>query len=306
MQTQRTRGPVRFCILHSAFCIVRRALVSVLASTLIVGERSRPDSGGRRILRSGHLRRCPRSRSHGHGDARRHAPDDVDRRAGHLPITDIADGPWSIRIEMRGFANLTREVTIGPDAQPAMWELSLLPFEEIARGLPPPPPASARHALLNPDSNQTRHALAVERAEPPTPQTGFQRAGVTAPQAPPSRQAAAPPPDDPPADAAAAADGFLINGSVNNGAASPFAQPAAFGNNRRRAGALYNGMVGGLFSNSVWDARPYSLTGVPMPQAGLLQRASARARSAGRSRFRACRIDSTSSWDSSAWPTTPR
>ena len=89
---------------------------------------------------------------------------------------------------------------------------------------------------------------------------------MTPSQTPPPRQAAAPPPDDPPADAGAAADGFLINGSVNNGAASPFAQPAAFGNNRRRPGALYNGMIGGLFSNSVWDARPHSLTGAPVPQ----------------------------------------
>ena len=44
--------------------------------------------------------------------------------------------------------------------------------------------------------------------------------------------------------AADAADGFLINGSVNNGAASPFAQLAAFGNNRRGARSLYNGGLG--------------------------------------------------------------
>ena len=98
-------------------------------------------------------------------------------------------------------------------------------------------------------------SLADQRAENSVTDR-FQRAGVTPSQTPPPRQASAPPPDDPPADGAAAADGFLINGSVNNGAASPFAQPAAFGNNRRRPGALYNGMIGGLFSNSMWDARP--------------------------------------------------
>jgi hypothetical protein len=184
---------------------------------------------------------------------------------GVFRLTDIADGAWSIRIEMRGFADLTREVTIGPDAQPAMWELSLLPFEEIAKSLPPPPPP---RPAPTPQSNNNQATATRSQTSAPSapPQTGFQRAGVTASQAPPSRQAAAPPPDDPPADAAAAADGFLINGSVNNGAASPFAQPAAFGNNRRRPGALYNGMVGGLFSNSVWDARSYSLTGVPVPR----------------------------------------
>jgi hypothetical protein len=37
--------------------------------------------------------------------------------------------------------------------------------------------------------------------------------------------------------------GFLINGSVNNGAATPLAQSAAFGNNRRGP-SLYNSSLG--------------------------------------------------------------
>jgi hypothetical protein len=181
---------------------------------------------------------------------------------GIFRIADIADGAWTIGIEMRGFATLTREVAIGPDTQPVMWELTLLPFEEIARGLPPPAPPPPRAADA---SNQTTGTRPQTSTPAPASRTGFQRAGVTAPQAPP-RPAASPPPDDPPAEAAAAADGFLINGSVNNGAASPFAQPSAFGNNRRRPGALYNGMIGGLFSNSAWDASPYPITGVAVPK----------------------------------------
>ena len=55
-----------------------------------------------------------------------------------------------------------------------------------------------------------------------------------------------------------AADGFLVNGSVNNGAASPFAQLAAFGNNRRGLRSLYNGGLGVILGNSAWDARPFS------------------------------------------------
>jgi trimeric autotransporter adhesin len=62
------------------------------------------------------------------------------------------------------------------------------------------------------------------------------------------------------------ADGFLINGSVNNGAASPFAQLAAFGNNRRNARSLYNGGVGLQLGNSALDARPFSFTGQPAPK----------------------------------------
>ncbi len=89
---------------------------------------------------------------------------------------------WTIRIEMRGFANLTREVTIGPDAQPVMWELSLLPFEEITRGLrhrPLPRPARA------PESEQPdRHALADERAELRRRRQAFSAQACTAPQTP--------------------------------------------------------------------------------------------------------------------------
>ena len=181
---------------------------------------------------------------------------------GVFRFADIADGGWSFSVEMRGFTTLTREVTIGADTQPLMWELSLLPFEEITRGLPPPTPRPAARATES-SSQSTSTRSQSNAPRPTTPQTGFQRAGVAPSQTPPRQAAAAPPADDPPAEAAAAADGFLINGSVNNGAASPFAQPSAFGNNRRRPGALYNGMVGGLFSNSVWDASPYSLTGVP-------------------------------------------
>src|SRR5262249_52740221 len=65
-----------------------------------------------------------------------------------------------------------------------------------------------------------------------------------------------------------AADGLLVNGSVNNGAASPFAQLQAFGNNRRGLRSLYNGNVGITFNNSIFDARPYSRTGQDTPKPG--------------------------------------
>ena len=55
-----------------------------------------------------------------------------------------------------------------------------------------------------------------------------------------------------------AADGLLVNGSVNNGAASPFAQLAAFGNNRRGIRSLYNGGLGIILGNSAFDARSFS------------------------------------------------
>src|SRR5262249_47223174 len=57
-----------------------------------------------------------------------------------------------------------------------------------------------------------------------------------------------------------AADGLLINGTVNNGAASPFAQLARIGNNLRGR-PLYNGGASLIVDNSVLDARSYSLSG---------------------------------------------
>jgi hypothetical protein len=61
-------------------------------------------------------------------------------------------------------------------------------------------------------------------------------------------------------------DGFLINGSVNNGAASPFAQFPAFGNNRRGKRGLYTGGIGMTLDNSALDAQPFSLTGQNTPK----------------------------------------
>lgn len=64
-----------------------------------------------------------------------------------------------------------------------------------------------------------------------------------------------------------AADSLLINGSANNGAASPFAGFPAFGNNRRGARSQYNGNLGLIVNHSALDARNYSLTGQDTPKA---------------------------------------
>ncbi len=169
-----------------------------------------------------------------------------------------------MKIEMRGFAPLSREVDVVAGAQAAVWELALLSFEEITKGLPPPVSQAAPAASAAPAGNNTIRAQGgrgTVTAAPPG--QGFQRAGVTAPARPAAAAPAGAPPaaEQPPADANAANDGFLVNGSVNNGAASPFAQFAAFGNNRRRPGALYNAQFGVTASSSAWDAKSYSLTG---------------------------------------------
>jgi hypothetical protein len=77
----------------------------------------------------------------------------------------------------------------------------------------------------------------------------------------------------PDATAKAEDDPGIINGSLINGAASVFAQARAFGNNRPRTGAIYNGGVSAVLGNSAWNARPFSFggTAAPAPSYGDVQ-----------------------------------
>jgi len=209
---------------------------------------------------------------------------------GVYKLVDVAEGVWAIRIDMVGFSTIRQDVTIAPDSPPSMWELTLRPFDEIARDIPPradsaPDGTAVRLKADTPTDRTTttgRAAVDGTRAggsprgtaaggqttgektaggsagEKATPR-GFQRAGVTASNTPPGPAPA--PADAPAADSPlGAADGLLINGSVNNGAASPFAQLAAFGNNRRGGRSLYTGGAAVILGNSSFDARPFSFT----------------------------------------------
>ena len=178
---------------------------------------------------------------------------------GVYRFADLADGAWTIEVAMLGFSPAKQDVTVAADAPPSTFALTIVPFDRIAAAghvvrnevQPPAPPGAAGRAPL---STRT------------TPNAGFQRAAVTA--TPAARASDGPVVaggggDDRASDAA---DGFLINGSVNNSASSPFAQLAAFGNNRRGARSLYNGGVGVLLGNSAWDSRPFSFTNQETPK----------------------------------------
>jgi|KBSMisStandDraft_5_1062788.scaffolds.fasta_scaffold06351_3 hypothetical protein len=179
---------------------------------------------------------------------------------GAFELADATAGTWTLHVEMLGFEALTREVTVTTEPQPSAWVLTLRPFEEITRGLPPPPPPVATQAV---PPTGSRSAPARPAATTPAPgRGGFQRAGVTASAAPPAANRGGPPVEEPAPDAGAA-DGFLINGSVNNGAASPFAQAAAFGNNRRGRGSLFNGGLGVVLGNSAFDSSPFTFGALP-------------------------------------------
>ena len=189
---------------------------------------------------------------------------------GAYRFGDLPDGAWTIRVEMVGFATLAREVTVGAGAMPESWALALVPFADMAAKVTIQAPSSP--APTSTGQAQTGVASGLSRTgnvtTPVPPGQGFQRAAVTAAPAAPAAvttaAAAAAPEGNPFASEAAetsgAADGLLINGSVNNGAASPFAQPRAFGNSRPGGRSLYTGMVGSLLGDSAWDSRPFSFS----------------------------------------------
>ncbi len=157
---------------------------------------------------------------------------------GNYSFSDLADGQWTIEIDMLCFEPLKQQITVGPGAEPGKFELKLLPLDRIGAVAPAPT------AAIPTPQEQAKNTTAPEAQKPPAP-------------------AEANLPDDV---AQRANDGFLINGSINNGAASPFAQAPVFGNNRNGGKGLYNGSLGMILENSIWDARSYSLTGQDTPK----------------------------------------
>jgi outer membrane receptor protein involved in Fe transport len=146
---------------------------------------------------------------------------------GLYSFPDLSDGTWSIRIEMLGFAPLEQNVIVGTHTAASVWTLKILPLDQIKAQISAPPP-------IPPAAPPTKKAPEAESSQNDLNQR--------------------------------AADGFLINGSVNNAATSPFSLAPAFGNSRNGGKGLYNGGIGFTFDNSALDARPFSLTGQDTPK----------------------------------------
>jgi trimeric autotransporter adhesin len=196
---------------------------------------------------------------------------------GEYSFNSLADGKWTLRVEMLCFAPTEREVAVAPNTPPAEWEIKVLPFDEIRASAPPVTATPAAPASGGPAKTEQAAAAPRKKGKArkgvPAPQvantaSGFQHteANATADAAKvPAEEANGAAANDP---TAAPSDGFLINGSVNNGAATPYAQSSAFGNNRKGMPSLYHGGLGLSFRDSAWDARAYSLTGQDTPKPG--------------------------------------
>jgi len=199
---------------------------------------------------------------------------------GNYSFPDLSDGVWTIQVEMLCFSAERRDVTIAAEGNAAEWELKLLPLKEIKAetGMPAVSEAASKPqsgvSAGAKDANKLRglqvEPRKAEQAQPPgaNAQGSFQRAELNAAAADASVGAAATDRDSRAFSGQSAdelvqraSDGFLINGSANNSASSPFAQRPAFGNMRKGMRSLYNGNFGLVLDNSALDARSYSFTG---------------------------------------------
>ncbi len=160
------------------------------------------------------------------GDRKIVATSDED---GRYELSGLGEGSYALRVEMLGFATLTREVPPAVENAPTL-ELSLLPFEEIRKNA-----TIARPIII--ETLSVEEPGASEEPVPIDPELERQ-----------------------------AAEGLLVNGSVNNAAASPFAQARGFGNNRPGQRSLYNGGFGFSLGASALDARPFSFAGARVPK----------------------------------------
>lgn len=188
---------------------------------------------------------------------------------GNYSFADLADGNWTVRVELLCFEPLEKEIGIAASVPPAQWELKIQALAAMTTVTWAPEPAAAApgaKAPLVPTGKSAKAKIAAAAATPANTPGGFQRTAVNASADAGKVANETPVPGEMNQNQSAAQDGLLINGSLNNGAASPFGQSAAFGNNRRGARSLYNGSLGMILDNSVWDARPYSLTGQDTPR----------------------------------------
>ena len=176
---------------------------------------------------------------------------------GVYTIPDLADGTWTVQVEMLGFAPTKQDITASENAPATEWDLKMLAMEEMHAETAKVPPAAAGST-----------------ATAQRPQVVFQRADVRETARPTGVVAApadAPAPSQSFANLSAeelaqrAADGLLINGSVNNGG-SQFGQLPRIGNNVPGQRSLYTGAINAFFDSSRLDAQQYSLTGQQTPK----------------------------------------
>ena len=145
---------------------------------------------------------------------------------GVYAFADLADGVWTIQVEMLGFAKQSRDIGIAVDAPSPEWDLKLLTQADLtaavaaAKAPPPAPPAPSQAAapatpLVATTAATTSPAAAAPAAPAPTPAP----ATATAEAKPPAA-VATPAPATPPAANTAQQRGNARNNANQGGRAS--------------------------------------------------------------------------------------
>ncbi len=190
----------------------------------------------------------------------------ITNQQGLYSFTDIDDGVWKFQVEMFGFATQTQDVTVAADTPSTKWDLKLLSVDEITREVPVVCSATGGSECGGECEYVGRRITDSAGAECDS----FSGRGEVRPTI---RRHNRPHPRLPiPPNASdndltqRAATGLVVNGSVNNGAASAYAQMASFGNNRRGPASLYNGALGITFNTSALNAASYSQLGIATPK----------------------------------------
>jgi hypothetical protein len=197
----------------------------------------------------------------------------VSDQQGAFQFGDLPDGIWSLEVEKTGFMPEKKEVAVGAGLPGPAFELKILPLDRIATAPPLAAPAASEPAAATPKPAGAAAVPAVANPKPagdgsqPTVDaaTAFQRTDLNPSGNAPDLSAEAEP-EITGELTQRAADGFLINGSAMNAAASPFGLSPSFGNFRRIGGHLYTGAISFVDTNSALDAANYSLTGQRTPK----------------------------------------
>src|SRR4029453_19364501 len=136
----------------------------------------------------------------------------VTDQQGAYSFPELADGPFTVQVEMLGFSTLKQEV----NAPAAEFELKMLPIEdiqaEIAHGTPADPPPTPAPAAATPSPNKKQGQENQRKAaNQPRQQTGVQRTEVNA-----SNANSTTPSNDPPAPPQSSAFANLSQEELNH------------------------------------------------------------------------------------------
>lgn len=174
---------------------------------------------------------------------------------GAFQFDDLADGKWTIDIQMQLFAPVHVDVTIAPNLPAAAYDLKLLSPEQMQASAEPAKPAAQAPPATTAGSTQPT-GQTQQPAQAKTKKSA-QNNGQAAPQEIPKA----------PEENEQSADGLLVQGSVNNAATSQYATNPAFGNTRSGNKGLYTGGFVAIEGNSALNAQPYSVSGSAVPKA---------------------------------------